>query len=76
MDELMLGDLVQMRKMHPCGSDKWTVIRVGADIKIRCSGCSRIVMMDRAEFVKRRKKVMEQGPVPEAETLRNMTVPD
>ena len=35
MDELQLGDLVQMRKTHPCGSDKWTVIRVGADIKIR-----------------------------------------
>ena len=34
MDELQLGDLVQMRKTHPCGSDKWTVIRVGADIKI------------------------------------------
>ena len=43
MDELQLGDLVQMRKTHPCGSDKWTVIRVGADIKIRCSGCGRIV---------------------------------
>lgn len=39
VDELLLGDLVQMRKTHPCGSDKWTVIRVGADIKIRCSGC-------------------------------------
>ena len=34
MEELLLGDLVQMRKTHPCGSDKWTVIRVGADIKI------------------------------------------
>ena len=42
MDELQLDDLVQMRKTHPCGSDKWTVIRVGADIKIRCSGCGRI----------------------------------
>ena len=36
MDELMLGDLVQMRKTHPCGSDKWTVIRVGADISYEC----------------------------------------
>ena len=50
MDELQLGDLVQMRKTHPCGSDKWTVIRVGADIKIRCSGCGRIVMMDQRGF--------------------------
>ena len=58
MDELMLGDLVQMRKTHPCGSDKWTVIRVGADIKIRCMGCSRIVMMDRADFVKMAKRLL------------------
>ena len=62
MDELMLGDLVQMRKTHPCGSDKWTVIRVGADIKIRCSGCGRIVMLDRDSFLRRRKAVVSRGP--------------
>ena len=64
MDELMLGDLVQMRKTHPCGSDRWTVIRVGADIKIRCMGCSRIVMMDRADFTKRMKKVLSHATEP------------
>ena len=64
MDELMLGDLVQMRKTHPCGSDRWTVIRVGADIKIRCMGCSRIVMMDRADFGKRMKKVLSHATEP------------
>ena len=60
----LLGDLVQMRKTHPCGSDKWTVIRVGADIKIRCSGCGRIVMMDRADFTKRMKKVLAHATEP------------
>ena len=64
MDVLQLGDLVQMRKTHPCGSDKWTVIRVGADIKIRCSGSGRIVMMDRADFTKRMKKVIEHAKEP------------
>lgn len=72
VEEIRLGDTVQMRKTHPCGSDQWTVIRIGADIKIKCVGCGRIVMMDRADFVKRRKKVLSQGPVPEAETLRQM----
>ena len=72
MDELRLHDTVQMRKTHPCGSDQWTVIRIGADVKIKCLTCGRIVMMDRADFVKRRKKVLSQGPVPEAETLREM----
>ena len=59
MEEIRLDDLVQMRKTHPCGSDRWTVIRIGADIKIKCLGCGRIVMMERADFVKRRKKVLE-----------------
>ena len=72
MDEIRLGDKVKMRKTHPCGSDEWCVIRIGADIKIKCQGCGRIVMMERADFIKRRKKVLEQGPVPEAETLRAM----
>jgi len=58
MDELRLGDLVQMRKTHPCGSDRWRIIRVGADIKIKCTKCSRIVMLDRQEFVKRMKKLL------------------
>lgn len=72
MEEIRLGDVVQMRKAHPCGSDQWKVIRIGADIKIKCLGCGRIVMLERAVFVKRRKKVLSQGPVPEAETLRLM----
>ena len=53
-------------------SDRWQVIRIGADIKIKCLGCGRVVMMERPEFEKRRKKILEQGPVPEAETLRQM----
>lgn len=66
MEEIRLGDVVQTRKSHPCGSNEWTVIRIGADIKIKCMGCGRIVMMDRAVFVKRRKKVLVQGPLPES----------
>lgn len=62
MEEIRLGDVVQMRKAHPCGSDQWTVIRTGADIKIKCTGCNRIVMMDRPTFLKRRKKLLSPGP--------------
>lgn len=62
MDTLALGDLVQMRKTHPCGSDRWTVIRVGADIKIKCTGCGRIVMLERSEFLKRMKKLISRAP--------------
>ena len=55
---LEIGDLVQMRKPHLCGSDKWVVTRTGADVKIRCEGCGRVVMLDRVEFEKRVRKVL------------------
>ncbi|MDR2514920.1 MAG: DUF951 domain-containing protein [Christensenellaceae bacterium] len=59
--ELNLGDLIQTKKKHPCGSDRWVITRVGADIKIKCQGCARVVMMDRPEFEKRVKKILERG---------------
>jgi len=62
--EIRLGDIVTTRKPHPCGSNEWTVIRTGADIKIRCNKCARIVMMDRETFLKRRKSTLLQGPEP------------
>lgn len=60
MENVQLGDVVRMRKPHPCGSDVWTVIRTGADIKIRCKGCNRIVMMDREIFFKRVRCLVER----------------
>ena len=55
--EYSLGDIVTMKKQHPCGSNDWEIIRLGADIKIKCCGCSRIVMIPRIEFNKKIKKV-------------------
>ena len=60
--DLRLGDLVQTKKKHPCGTDRWTIIRVGADIKIKCQGCGCIVMLERPEFEKRLKKILAHGP--------------
>lgn len=65
--DIRLGDQVKMRKPHPCGSDVWTVIRVGADIKIRCAGCGRIVMLDRPVFEKRLKKILGRAEEDKAE---------
>jgi len=62
---LSVGDLVMMRKEHPCGSVLWRVTRVGADIKIRCEGCGRIVMLERSVFEKRLKKIVESAAQPE-----------
>ncbi len=58
--QFSVGDIIQTRKKHPCGNDRWEVIRVGADIKMRCLECRRIVMLDRETFEKRVKKVLEQ----------------
>jgi len=58
---LNVGDIVQMRKSHPCGSLTWRVIRVGADVKIRCQGCDHIVMMERGDFEKRVKRVVQSA---------------
>ena len=58
---LNIGDLVKMRKSHPCGSDLWTITYVGADIKIRCEKCGRIVMLDRPTFEKRLKKIVSSA---------------
>ena len=58
---LNLGDIVKMRKSHPCGNDLWKVVYVGADIKIKCEKCARIVMPDRPTFEKRVKKIVESA---------------
>lgn len=53
---VQVGDRVQMRKPHPCGSDEWTVYRIGADIGLQCVGCGRRVMLARGDFNKRLKR--------------------
>jgi hypothetical protein len=57
-DEIHLGDVVRMRKPHPCGSYQWEVVRLGADIGIRCGGCGRRVLMPRREFLGRVKALI------------------
>ncbi|ACQ52243.1 DUF951 domain-containing protein [Clostridium botulinum] len=54
-----LGDIVEMKKSHPCGHNRWEIIRMGADIKIKCLGCNRIIMIPRSTFEKRLKNVLE-----------------
>ena len=58
--DFQLGDRILMKKPHACGSSEWQVVRVGADIKIKCYGCGRLIMMERAEFIKRAKKNLSE----------------
>ena len=58
--QFYVGDIIETRKKHPCGNSQWEVIRVGADMKMKCLGCGRIVMLDRETFEKRVRKIIRQ----------------
>ena len=58
---IQVGDVVKMRKSHPCGSDTWTLTRIGADVKMKCNLCGHVVMLDRQAFEKNCKKVISHG---------------
>ena len=55
--DIRLGDILTMKKQHPCGSSRWLVLRIGADFRLRCLGCGHEVMGPRAKFEKNIKKV-------------------
>ncbi len=53
-----IGDIVQLKKTHPCGENKWEVMRIGVDFRIKCLGCERQVWLPRREFEKKVKKII------------------
>ncbi|MEQ2129979.1 MULTISPECIES: DUF951 domain-containing protein [Caldanaerobacter] len=57
--DLHVGDIVKLKKKHPCGSDEWEILRVGMDIRIKCLKCGRMVLMPRAKFEKSIKKILK-----------------
>ena len=56
--DIKLGDVVHLKKKHPCGSYEWQVIRLGADIGIKCLKCQRRVLLERSVFERRVKSVV------------------
>ena len=57
-----LGQVVQLRKPHPCGSDLWEITRTGIDFGLRCKGCGHRVMISRKKFEKAVKAIKEDSP--------------
>ncbi len=55
-----VGDIVILKKGHPCGENRWEILRTGVDIKIRCIGCDRQVWIPRIDFNRRVKKVLDK----------------
>jgi hypothetical protein len=58
---LLLGDLVRLRRTHPCGGDTWRIDRLGADIGLRCSTCRRHILLDRPTLERRLAGFVERG---------------
>lgn len=59
--QFAMGDVVQMKKPHPCGTNAWKIIRMGMDIRIKCTGCQHSVLLPRARFERRMKKVLQRA---------------
>ncbi|EFI41855.1 DUF951 domain-containing protein [Peptoniphilus sp. oral taxon 386] len=54
-----VGDVVTLKKGHPCGENKWEILRTGVDIKLKCLGCDRQIWISRIDFEKRIRKIKE-----------------
>lgn len=56
--DVRIGDLLELKKAHPCGSRQWQVLRVGMDFKLRCAGCGHELMIPRSKAEKNIKKII------------------
>lgn len=59
--EYAAGDIVRMKKKHPCGSDRWRVLRTGADFRLECAGCGHQMMMSRSAVEKNTKEIVKNA---------------
>lgn len=61
IERFALGDHITMKKPHACGANEWVVTRTGADVKIKCVQCGRVVMLDRGDFLRGARKNLTEG---------------
>jgi hypothetical protein len=64
MSSFQVGDVVKMKKEHPCGANQWQIYRTGMDFGIKCLGCGRTVMIPRTKFEKGVKAILKPA-IPE-----------
>ena len=60
-DRFAVGDIIRMKKPHPCGSHEWEILRVGADFRLKCEGCGHQVMVSRKLVEKKYKRNTKKG---------------
>ncbi|WP_042679108.1 DUF951 domain-containing protein [Anaerosalibacter massiliensis] len=56
-----VGDIVSLKKQHPCGTNEWEVLRTGIDMKLKCLGCERQIWIPRIDFERRVRKIYKDG---------------
>lgn len=59
--EYNVGDIVELKKIHPCGSKNWEITRIGVDFKLKCMGCNHIILVERPKALKMIKKIIERN---------------
>lgn len=62
--KFQLGDIIQLRKKHPCGADQWKILRTGMDIRLQCLGCGRVVLLPRRQVERGMKGFADQAEPP------------
>ncbi|OGO17748.1 MAG: hypothetical protein A2Z14_06710 [Chloroflexi bacterium RBG_16_48_8] len=67
LPDMGLGDVIRLRKPHPCGATDWVVVRIGADIGLKCLGCGRRILLPRRELARRMKGYVSKGQPPSSE---------
>jgi hypothetical protein len=64
LPELEMGDVLRLRKPHPCGNTDWVVVRLGADIGLKCIGCGRRILLPRRDVARRLKTYVDENGEP------------
>jgi hypothetical protein len=64
LTDMNMGDVIRLRKPHPCGTSEWVVVRLGADIGLKCLGCQRRILLPRREVARRMKAYVHKNPPP------------
>ena len=59
--DVQVGDIIKVKKPHPCGCDRFFVVRVGIDFKIKCEKCERLIMIPRVKIEKKIRKIFRDG---------------
>lgn len=61
--DLRIGDIIKLKKPHPCGSSEWEILRVGIDFRLKCAGCGHQIMITRKQTEKNIKQIKRDGEV-------------